>query len=234
MENFSVMLITGSRKGIGRYLAEYYIGKGYQVEGCSRGNSDLDDPKYNHHIVDICDESQVREMIGSIRRRHGRLDITINNAGIASMNLFLLTPEHIASKILNTNLIGTFIVCRESAKLMKKHRYGRIVNLSTIAVPMKLEGEALYAASKNAVTTFSKIIAKELSSFGITCNIVGPAPIETDLIKSIPDGKIDEIIERLAIKRLGKFVDVANVIDFFIKPESDYITGQIIYLGGVS
>jgi 3-oxoacyl-[acyl-carrier protein] reductase len=116
---------------------------------------------------------------------------------------------------------------------MRRRRYGRIVNISSIAVPMRLEGESIYAASKSAVVTFSRILARELADSGITCNVVGPTPIETDLIRGVPREKIDSIVERLAIKRLGRFEDVANVIDFFVKPESDYITGQVIYLGGV-
>jgi 3-oxoacyl-[acyl-carrier protein] reductase len=115
---------------------------------------------------------------------------------------------------------------------MQKHRYGRIINFSTVAVPMHLEGEAIYAASKSAIVTFTKVLARELSDFGITCNVVGPAPIETDLIRGVPSEKMNSLINRLAIKRLGRFEDVANVIDFFIRPESDGVTGQVIYLGG--
>jgi 3-oxoacyl-[acyl-carrier protein] reductase len=98
---------------------------------------------------------------------------------------------------------------------------------------MHLDGEAIYAASKGAVETFTKVISRELADFGVTCNVVGPTPIETDLIRAVPKEKIDKIIDNLAIKRLGQFEDVANVIDFFINPESNYITGQTIYLGGV-
>jgi 3-oxoacyl-[acyl-carrier protein] reductase len=233
MNDQNVMLITGTRKGIGRFLAEYYTQKGYRVEGCSRKGVNWQLPNYHHHIADVSVDSQVKKIISSIRNRHSRLDITINNAGIASMNHFLLTPESMVAKILDTNLKGTFLVCRESAKLMKKHRYGRIVNFSTIAVPMCLGGEAIYAASKSGVETFSKVIARELAEFGITCNAVGPTPILTDLIRAVPKDKIDTIVDSLAIKRLGKFEDIANVIDFFIRPESNYITGQIVYLGGI-
>ena len=116
---------------------------------------------------------------------------------------------------------------------MKKCQYGRIVNFSTIAVPMHLEGEAIYAASKSAVVSFTQVIARELAGFGITCNIVGPTPIETDLIRGVPPEKIERLVNSLAIKRLGRFEDVANVIDFFVRPESEAVTGQIIYLGGV-
>jgi 3-oxoacyl-[acyl-carrier protein] reductase len=98
---------------------------------------------------------------------------------------------------------------------------------------MHLEGEAMYASTKSAVETFSKIIARELAGFGSTCNVIGPAPIETDLIQSVPAEKIKKIVNDLAIKRLGRFEDITNVIDFFIKRESDYITGQVVYLGGM-
>jgi 3-oxoacyl-[acyl-carrier protein] reductase len=228
------MLITGTRKGIGRYLAEYYVKNGYLVEGCSRKKPDWSLPNYYHHTIDITDENQIKEMFSKIQERHGRLDICINNAGIASMNHILLTPLNVVEKILSTNLTGTILSCRESAKLMKKRKFGRIINFGTIAVPMRLQGEAVYAASKSAVVTFTQIIAKEIADFGITCNVIGPTPIETDLIKSVPKSKIDDILKNQAIKRRGKFQDVVNVVDFFIKPESDYITGQVIYLGGVN
>lgn len=234
MLNLPIMLITGTRKGIGRFLAEYYVRKGYFVEGCSRKQPEWEIQNYFHHIVDIANETQVREMFSNIQKRHRRLDVTINNAGIASMNHILLTPANVVSKIMDTNIKGTFLICRESAKIMKKRRYGRIINLGTVAVPMQLEGEAIYTASKSAVVTFTKVISRELADFGITCNVVGPTPIKTDLIRNVPKDKIDKIINNLAVKRLGKFEDVANVIDFFIKPESEFITGQVIYLGGVS
>lgn len=233
MLDSQVVLITGTRKGIGRYLAEHFARQGALVEGCSRTAPEWELERYTHHCLDVADEAQVKALISSIRKRHGRLDILINNAGVASMNHILLTPVDAVDRIMATNFRGAFLMCREAAKLMRQHRYGRIVNVGTIAVPMHLEGEAVYAASKSAVVTFSRILARELASSGITCNVVAPTPIETDLIRGVPQDKIDSIVERLAIKRLGRFEDVANVIDFFVKRESDYITGQVIYLGGV-
>jgi len=233
MSDAEVVLITGTRKGIGRYLAEHFVSKGALVEGCSRTTPEWKLENYTHHCLDVADEAQVKAMLSSIQKRHRRLDILINNAGIASMNHVLLTPTATVDRIMATNFRGTFLLCREAAKLMLRRRYGRIVNLSTIAVPMRLEGEAVYAASKSAVVTFSQILARELADFGITCNVVGPTPVETDLIRSVPKEKIDAIVNQLAIKRLGRFEDVANLIDFFVKPESDYITGQVIYLGGI-
>ncbi|HCE17440.1 MAG TPA: oxidoreductase [Anaerolinea thermolimosa] len=233
MPEQEVVLITGTRTGIGRFLAEHFVSRGALVEGCSRNPPDWSLEGYTHHCLDVADEGAVRVMFVDIQKRHGRLDVLINNAGIASMNHILLTPLATLEKIMATNLYGTFLMCREAVKLMQRHRYGRIVNLSTVAVNMRLEGEAAYAASKSAVVTFSQILAKEVAPFGITCNVVAPTPIETDLIRHVPEEKIRRIVESQAIKRAGTFEDVANVVDFFVKKESSFITGQVITLGGI-
>jgi len=228
-----VVLVTGSRKGIGRYLAEQFLQQGMIVEGCSRNAPEWNAAGYTHHLLDVADEAAVKTMLASIQKRHGRLDILINNAGVASLNHSLLTPLSTVEKLMATNFAGTFLVCREAAKLMRKHKFGRIVNFSTVAVPLRLEGEAIYAASKSAVTVYTQVLARELAEFGITCNVVAPTPIDTDLIRGVPKDKLDLILRQQPIKRLGRFEDVANVIDFFIRPESDFITGQVIILGGL-
>ena len=148
------------------------------------------------------------------------------------MNAALLTPAATVDEILATNVRGTALVSRESAKLMMRRKYGRIVNFGSIAVPMRIEGEAVYAASKAAVASYSRILARELAPFGITVNVVAPSPIETDLLRGVPQDKLQSLVERQAIKRMGRMEDVANVVDFFIRPESDFITGQVLYLGG--
>jgi 3-oxoacyl-[acyl-carrier protein] reductase len=229
-----VMLVTGARKGIGRFLVEHYLRKGYLVEGCSRGDSNIDDAAYHHHQVDVADEKGVRQMVADITKRHGRIDAVLNNAAIASMNHVLLTPAKSANRMLEVNVTGTMLVCRDAAKVMMRRRFGRIVNFTTIVAPIALAGEAVYAASKSAVVTFTRILAFELGQWGITCNSFGATPIMTDMIKGVPQDKIDAVVSGLAIKRLGSPEDCANVCDFFISPGSDNITGQVIYLGGIT
>lgn len=229
-----VTLITGTRKGIGRALAEHYLAQGHQVFGCSRQESDLAADRYRHFPLDVTDEKAVRQMLAEIRREAGGLDHVVNNAGIASMNHALLTPMATVRAMLDTNVAGTFLVSREAAKVMKARAFGRIVNVISVAAPLRLEGEAVYAASKAAVQTLTQILARELAPFGITVNAVGPGPIMTDLIRSVPQDALDRLLERQAIRRMGTCDDVVNVVDFFLRRESGFITGQSLFLGGVS
>ncbi len=228
-----IILITGSRKGIGYQLVQYYLNIGCIVIGCSRSESEVNQDNYIHYTLDVSDEEKVSMMFSDIRKKFGKLDVLINNAGMASLNHSLLTPVSTVKKLFDTNFMGTFIVSRQAVKLMQKNKFGRIINFSTVAVPLNLEGEAIYASSKAAIEQFTKIFSKEVSSMGVTVNLIGPTPIQTDLIKAVPKAKIDELLNQQAINRLGEFQDVINVIDFFIKRESNFITGQTIYLGGV-
>jgi len=233
MDEKKNILITGTSKGIGRELVNYYTSLGHQVFGCSRSEAEYSIDNYQHYCLDVCKENEVKKIFSEIRRSHGGLDILINNAGIASMNHALLTTVDTVHKVLDTNVVGTFLFCREAARLMMKNKFGRIINFVTVATPLKLQGEAIYAASKAAVVTLTHILAKELANMEITVNAIGPTPVKTDLIKSVPKEKIESLIDRQTINRYGEYRDIINVIDFFIKPESNFITGQVIYLGGV-
>ncbi|MFT3923597.1 MAG: SDR family oxidoreductase [Myxococcales bacterium] len=229
-----VVIVTGSRKGIGKHLAETYAQRGYLVEGCSRGGASFEHENYTHHEVDVANEKQVKAMITNVAKRHGRIDVLMNNAAIATMNHVLLTPAATSNRMLEVNVTGTMLFCRDAAKVMMRRRYGRIINFTTIVAPIALAGEAIYAASKSAVVTLTRILAFELGQWGITCNSFGATPIMTDMIKGVPKDKIDAVVQNLAIKRLGTYEDCSNVCDFFISPASDNITGQVIYLGGIT
>ncbi len=233
MQN-KIMLITGTRKGIGKYLAEYYLEKGLTIIGCSRRESSIEHRNYKHYELDVADEKAVINMVRSVKKEFGKIDILLNNAGAASMNHIVITPYKTAKEMIETNYYGTFLFSREVAKVMLKKKYGRIVNFVSIASPLKVDGEAVYAASKAAVENLTQITAREVAEYGITVNALGATPIWTDMIKNVPKDKVDALLERQAIKRLGKMSDVSQLCNFFIDPKSDFITGQVIYLGGVS
>lgn len=228
-----IIIITGSRKGIGKELSEYYLKNGDTVIGCSRSECTIEHENYRHFMLDVSDEKSVIKMVRATKKEFGRIDILLNNAGIASMNHFLTTSFQTVQNMFATNFFGTFIFSREVSKVMMKQKFGRIVNYTTVASALRLDGEAIYAASKSAIENFTQTIAKEVAPYGITVNAIGPTPVETDLIKAVPKNKIEELLEKQAIKRFGNLEDIKNVIDFFIDKKSDFITGQIIYLGGV-
>ena len=228
-----VMVITGTRKGIGQWLTRYYIDKGWTVAGCSRGEAGTDHADYHHYRLDVADERAVKAMVSDVAGRLGGVDALLNNAGIASMNHVLLTPLSTVEAIFRTNVFGTFLFARECAKVMGRRRRGRIVNFASVAAPLNLEGEAAYAASKEAVGSLTRIMARELAPLGVTVNAVGPTPVRTDLVANVPQDKMERLLDRQAIKRYGEFADVANVVDFFLRPESDFVTAQVVYLGGV-
>jgi len=233
MAESRVMLITGSSRGLGRALSEHYLQRGWTVVGASRSDATLEHPAYTHHALDVGDEPAVLGLFREIQDRHGRLDALLNNAGIASMNHSLLTPMSTVERVIHTNYVASFLFCREAAKLMQKRSYGRIVNFTTVAVRLKLAGEAAYTASKAAIGSLTEVLAHEYGRWGITVNAVGPTPIATDLIKGVPQEKIDALVARQAIPRRGEVRDVVHAVDFFVDPASDFISGQILYLGGL-
>ena len=233
MSTRPTLVITGARKGIGRRLAEHYLSTGYRVYGCSRAESDLQDKNYTHVRCDVSEEREIRELFARVRCDAGELYGLINNAGVAAMNHVLLTPTEIIERLIRTNYLGTFICSREASRLMQRSRQGRIVNFTSVAVALSLSGEAAYAASKGAVETLTRVLAKEVGTYGITVNAVGPSPVTTDLIAGVPKEKIERLVRKQAIQRMGSHEDIANAVDFFLSPSSGMVSGQILYLGGV-
>jgi 3-oxoacyl-[acyl-carrier protein] reductase len=231
--NKPVTLITGTRKGIGRDLVHYFVTQGHAVIGCSRTQVDWVLEGYEHHLADVSDEPAVMKMMHTIRNKHGRLDHLINNAGVTSMNVALLTPMSTVKRVLATNVEGAFLLSREAAKLMMARRWGRIVNMSSVVVALKPSGEVIYTASKAALQSLTEVMARELAPMGITVNALGVAPTDTDMMRGVPRELADAIVQRQAIPRQATIKDIANAIEFFLRSESDFVTGQTLYLGGV-
>jgi len=234
MSDQQVMIITGTSKGIGKYLTKYYVKKGFQVIGCSRSQVDYELRNYQHFCLDVSDEIKVKQMFAEIHKTYNRLDVLINNAGLYSVNYAILTPVKTVQDVFNINMIGTFLFCREALKLMKKSSYGRIVNISTIAVRLSSAGNSIYSASKAAVEQFSKVLAKEVAPDGITVNTLALSFVKgSGMVENISEKAIKEALEHTILKSWLDFEDVAHAIDFFISSRSNMVTGQILYLGGV-
>ena len=236
-----VFIISGSSRGIGKALSEHYLKCGDIVVGCARSPSDITHKNYRHFILDINDEKAVVAMVRAAKKEFGKIDICLNNAGMASMNHILTTSYESAKRLVDVNFLGAFLLSREAAKAMisakisnkNSAKSGVIINFSSVAAPLCLEGEAIYAASKAACENLTKTMAKELASYSIRVNAIALTPVQTDLIKAVPKDKINALLEHQTIKRFGEFDDIINVVDFFISQKSDFITGQIITLGGV-
>lgn len=226
------VLITGTTRGLGQFLAEHYLAAGDRVIGCGRSDASVRHERYTHQTVDVTDESAVKQLTATIRQHFGGLDVLINNAGVASMNAIALTPPSAARRVVETNFISAVALTHAAIRLMRQSTAARIVNISTIAVPLRLEGEAIYAASKSALEMFTRIAARELGSMGITCNAVGPSVVRTRLTEGVPADKLERLVRAQAVPIMATPADVANVIDFFLRPESRLVTGQVVYLGG--
>jgi 3-oxoacyl-[acyl-carrier protein] reductase len=233
MSQSPVTLITGTSRGIGAAMVEHFVKKGHRVIGCSRSGETKWGDQVAHVSLGVTDEPKVLKLFEDIAAKFGRIDHLINNARAASMNHFLLMPSETARSILDTNVLGTFIFSREAARLMQRQKFGRIVNFGSIADLIHVPGEAMYAASKAAVGAFTKVTAKELAPFGITVNCVCPGAVNTGLTRGVPQEKLDAILSQQAIQRLAAPADILNAVEFFLKPESEFITGQLLYLGAV-
>ena len=231
LKNKKIFLITGTSKGIGKSIALYYLSNENNIViGCSRSKKTIKNSNYYHYQIDLSIDKGVDDLIVKIKKDFDHIDILINNAGIASMNHLLLTTSDKVNDILNVNLKSVINLTRDTSKMMKKSKYARIINISTIASHLNLEGESVYVSSKAAIEAFTRVIAKELYPLGITVNTIGPGPVRTDLTKNLPELKIKKLLSQLSSQEFTTPKDIINVLDFYIKEESRLVTGQIIYL----
>ncbi|MFR9752375.1 SDR family NAD(P)-dependent oxidoreductase [Nocardia sp. 004] len=229
-----VIVVTGTRSGIGRGIAEHLLRRGHQVLGCSRKPAPIDDPNYRHYQLDLTESASVRTLFRSIRRDFGHLDGLVNNAGTATMNHFMMTPEDVARRVFDLNFFSVLNCSREATKLLQKSTDSpAILNVSTIAVPWALEGQLVYSASKSAVEQMTRVMSKELGPFGIRVNTIGLPPVRTVLTRTVPKDKIDRLVERQAFKRLCEIEDITGPVEFLLSPQSGFVTGETLFLGGV-
>ncbi len=230
-----VMVITGSSKGMGKAIAQHFLKEGYLVVGCSRGATTLDEENYHHTQVDVGDETQVRAWVRGIKDRFQRIDVLVCNAGsVQSALLMAVTPNDILQTFIRSHILGTYYVCREVSKVMVGVQSGRIITVSSLGVPLHLEGTSAYSATKSAVIEMTKILAKELAPLGITCNSFSPALFLTEATNEMGKEWAARLLEKQTIKRAVSADEICNVISFLASPQSGAITGQVINMGLVS
>jgi 3-oxoacyl-[acyl-carrier protein] reductase len=229
-----IALVTGSRRGVGQLVAEHLLARGATVVGFARGEATIDHPAYRHYQVDVADAAMVQRAFGAIARDVGPVAIVINNAAVLTSQYAMIMPPSAAQEMLNVNLLGPFLVSREAAKMMRRLRWGRIVNIGSMAASLEPIGDSIYAATKAGVATLANVLAKELGPLGDTSNTLAVTAIDSDMLAQLPRDKVAAIIDRLPVPRFAAADDILNVIDFLLSERSGYITAQTIWLGGVN
>lgn len=223
------IVVTGASRGLGRHCAERLHATGYRVVGVGR-TAPADVP-FEFIVADVSDAASVATAFKDLRREPTMYGL-INAAGIASMNLVLTTPSETVHRIVATNLLGTIYCCQQVAPALIRRGTGRVINFSTIGVPLAIKGEAIYVASKAGVEGFSRTFAREMAPHGITVNAIAPGPIETDLIAKVPKEQITEIVSRQIIQRQAGPEDVYDIVSLLLSPGSSMISGETIHVGG--
>ncbi|SON56150.1 3-oxoacyl-[acyl-carrier-protein] reductase FabG [Hartmannibacter diazotrophicus] len=225
-----MIIVTGASRGLGLAIAERLAGHGHEILGIARQPGDL---PFEAMACDVSVHDDVKAVARLLKERQATVDAVINAAGIASMNLAVFMPETITRRIVETNLLGTIYCCQLLAPLMMRKKRGTIVNFSTIAVALGLKGEAVYAASKAGVETFSKAFAREMADFGIRVNCIAPGPIATDLIKGVGKTQIDRIVGEQVIPRQFEPSDVCDLVELLLDDRAASISGEVLHVGGI-
>ena len=226
-------IITGTSRGLGRAFAEKLLKEGWNVWGLSRSSSSLKHERFKEYLIDITDEVAVQNAVSQISQSSPSLDLLVNNAGAASMNAFLLTPAKTAEALMKLNYLGTFHCLQTVGKMMVRQRRGLIINITTVAVPLALAGEAAYVASKAAVDALTKVSAQELQSQGIMVIGLGFGPMDTDLTKAVNKEKLNLINQSIS---RPNGTNLNQAVDFIYEHlnKNSLTSGHLYYLGKIS
>ncbi|OHE54838.1 MAG: 3-oxoacyl-[acyl-carrier-protein] reductase [Thermodesulfovibrio sp. RBG_19FT_COMBO_41_18] len=236
-----VGIVTGGARGIGKAIAEGLAKSGVDLVIAGRNLDAANETaaaltafgvKAMGVKLDVSNSEEVEKTFEGIRKEFQRIDILINNAGITKDGLLLRMSEAAWDSVININLKGVFLCSREAIKDMAKQRYGRIVNITSVAAFMGNPGQANYSASKAGIVGFTKTIAREYAIRGITVNAVAPGFIETAMTDVLSDRVKEEMKKLIPLGRFGTVEDVANAVIFLASPDSGYITGQVIHVNG--
>jgi 3-oxoacyl-[acyl-carrier protein] reductase len=236
-----VALVTGASRGLGKAIAVALAQEGASVAAVARSEDALKETleairaaggTAEPFAVDVADEAAVEAAVEKIAARFGHIDVLVNNAGVTRDGLLMRMKSEDWDAVINTNLKGAFHLTKPVGRMMVKQRAGRIINISSVIGLMGNAGQANYAASKAGLIGFSKSVAREFASRGITCNVVCPGFIETDMTKGLGEDLRKKLLEKIPLARLGQPADVAGVVAFLASPAASYITGQILTVDG--
>ena len=236
-----VALVTGGSRGIGRAIGRRLAAEGAVVVLAARdrgrlseavGEIEADGGRAESVTVDVAERASVDAAIGGVLERHGRIDAVVNNAGVTRDNLVLRMKDEDWQAVLATNLTGVFLCTQAALRPMLKQRSGRIVNVTSVVGLVGNAGQANYAASKAGVVGFTKSVAREVASRGITVNAVAPGFIETDMTAGMTDKAKAAVSAAIPMGRVGSPEDVAGTIVFLLSDAAGYITGQVLGVDG--
>jgi len=233
-----IALVTGASRGIGRAIAERLAADGATVIGTATSDagaqaiSDYLNPKGHGMVLNVSEADSMQSVLAEILAQHGAIDILVNNAGITRDNLLLRMKDDEWQDIIDTNLTSIFKMSKAVLRPMMKKRCGRIINIGSVVGSAGNAGQANYAAAKAGVIGFSKSMAREVASRGITVNVVAPGFIDTDMTKSLTDEQKQAIFKDIPANRLGSPEEIAATVGFLASDDAAYITGETLHVNG--